>query len=104
MEQSDWRSEVSSSTETLKVKDGETVRFTFMDEGVKRESVDYGNSIAFQVLCDGDSDAKTFYVKANNFAFLAQIKALGSTLKSTHVEVSRTGTKRSDTRYTIKKI
>jgi len=102
MSETDWRSDVSSSTSTLKIKDSENARFVFQDEGTKRNSIDYGDSIAFLVRCDGDQDNKTLFVKANNYSFLADIKKLGESLRGLHVEVSRKGSKKSDTRYSIK--
>jgi hypothetical protein len=100
-EQSDWRNEVSEGTATMKVLDGETKNMVFMNEGVQRTSADYGTSIAFDV--ESEEEKKTFYVKANNFSLLKQIKELG-TLTGQAVKVSRTGSKKSDTRYTIEKI
>ena len=101
----DWRNDVATSNApTLKIKDKEIARFVFMNEGERKESIDYGSSVAFLVRCDGEDSNKVFYVKSNNFAFLKQIKELGDSLRGLHVEVSRTGTKKSDTRYTVKKI
>lgn len=99
----DWRSEVTPKTATLKVLDKEIVHVTFLNEGVKKESVDYGASVAFLVKKDGEEEQKTFYVKANNFDLLGQIKELGK-LTGLHCEISRKGSKKSDTRYSIKKI
>jgi hypothetical protein len=99
----EWRKDISEPKTVLKVADGESKVFVFQDEGVKIPSVDYGTSIAFAVIEEGTTKVKTFYVKANNFSFLSQIKALG-TLKNLKVRVSRTGSKRSDTRYTIVKV
>ena len=105
MEQSlnDWRSDITPSRNTLKIRDGQNVVGTFQDEGVRKESKDYGISIAFGFKCDGQEEVKTFYVKANNFDLLSQIKELGK-LTGQHVEISRTGSKKSDTRYKIRKI
>lgn len=99
----DWRNEITPSTETLKVKDGDTVIFTFADEGKKRESSDYGTSIAFQVITEGTTAPKTFYVKANNFDLLGQIKQLG-TLTGIKARITRIGSRKSDTRYKIVKL
>lgn len=98
----DWRQDVSEPKNTIKVKDGETIRGTFLDEGTKRSSADFGASIAFKFKKDGDEEEKLFYVKANNFTFLAHIKALGK-LTGLKVQISRIGSKRSDTRYLIAK-
>lgn len=100
MENDNWREDISEKTETLKIKDGESKTLTFQDEGIRKESVDYGNSIAFKVIEKGQSEIKTFYVKANNFGFLNQIKKLGA-LTGKSFTISRVGSKKSDTRYTI---
>jgi len=98
----DWREEITESKDTLKIKDGDVITGFFKDEGVKKESVDYGTSIAFAFLVDGDTKVKTWYVKANNFSLLGQIKALGN-LNNLHIQITRIGSKKSDTRYSIKK-
>ena len=99
----DWRGEITESKETFKVKDGDVVEFTFANEGVKKNSVDYGASVAFSILLDGNKEPKTFYVKANNFDLLGQIKALG-TLTGTRARISRIGSTKSNTRYKIVKL
>lgn len=99
----DWRTDITPSRATLKIKDGENVIVTFQDEGVKKESKDFGTSIAFAVTVSGESETKTFYVKANNFDMLGQIKELGK-LTGLKCAISRTGTKKSDTRYRIVKV
>ena len=98
----DWRNEITTPKNTLKVKDGETIEFTFLDEGTKKESKDYGSSIAFRVN-SGGSDEKLFYVKSNNFDLLGQIKTLG-VLIGLKARITRIGSKRSDTRYKIVKV
>lgn len=97
-----WRSDISEPKDTLKIRDGDTVMGFFNDEGVKKESVDYGTSIAFAFLVDGEMNVKTWYVASNNYSLLGQIKALG-VLNNTHVQITRLGAKKSDTRYSIKK-
>lgn len=103
-----WMDDVTPKTATLKIQDGQLARFIFQDSGKKKESVDYGNSVAFTVICDGETEKKTFYVKSNNFDFLGQIKELAAKhdgkLEGVHAEVSRKGSKKSDTRYTIKEM
>jgi hypothetical protein len=99
----DWRNDVSQKTATLKVRENEVVNVTFLDEGKKRESIDFGASIAFLVKVDAETDEKTFYVKANNFDFLGQIKEQGK-LTGHRFQISRKGSKKSDTRYTITKL
>ena len=120
----DWKEEITPKTATLKIQDGEKAVFVFSDEGVKKEHADYGKSIAFickviemNKIVEGnlfviapkeDEAVKTFYVKANNFDLLGQIKELAkvnsNSLIGLKVEISRKGKLRSDTRYTIKKV
>lgn len=99
----DWMSDITPKTATLKIKDGETVDFKFLNNGIKKESIDYGNSVAFQVEVKGAE--MTFYVKSNNFDLLGQIKEIAklnnNSLVGLDARISRKGSKRSDTRYTI---
>ena len=99
----DWRGDITESKKTLKVKDGDVVEVTFADEGTKKVSADYGASVAFSVLLKGEQEPKAFYVKANNFDLLGQIKALGS-LTGLKVRISRIGSTKSNTRYKIVKM
>lgn len=99
----DWRGDITESKSTLKVKDGDVVEVTFADEGSKKVSADYGTSIAFSVLLKDDKEPKLFYVKANNFDLLGQIKALGS-LTGVKARISRIGSTKSNTRYKIVKL
>ena len=97
----DWRGEVSDTNKaTLKVLDGEKVTFVFLDEGKKKSHPDYGDSIAFDI--DHGKERKVFYVKNTNFDLLRQIKLLGK-LTGLTADLSRTGSKKSDTRYKIEK-
>lgn len=98
-----WRNDITESKDILKLKDGDIVVGTFADEGTKRSHPDFGNSIAFQVIVENEKIPKTFFVKANNFSLLGQIKILG-TLTGQKVKISRVGSKKSDTRYKIVKI
>jgi len=98
----DWRSEVSdSASATLKILDGESKTVVFLDEGTKKTHADFGTSIVFKVEHGGEN--MNFYVKENNYSLLKQIKEIG-TLTGEAVIISRTGSKKSDTRYTIEKI
>ena len=99
----DWRTEITESKDTLKVKDGDVVIITFASEGVKKVSADYGASVVFTVVTDDTHEMKNFYVKSNNFDLLGQIKALG-TLTGLRVRISRIGSKKTDTRYKVVKI
>jgi len=97
----DWRAEVGEALPTLKVLDGESKEFEFADEGQKKTHPDYGTSIVFQVMSEGEK--LNFYVRDTNYDLQRQIKALG-TLTGLRVVVSRTGAKKSDTRYEIRKV
>ena len=97
----DWRDEVGEQLEVLKIVDMEVVKFVFQDEGTKRSHADFGDSVVFKVKHD-ETD-KAWYVNANNFDLRKQIKELGS-LTNMKVQVTRKGSKKSDTRYTIQKV
>jgi hypothetical protein len=99
----DWRTEITDSKATLKIKDGDVVEATFADEGIKKVSADYGSSVAFSMLLKDDKEPKLFYVKSNNYDLLGQIKLLGN-LTGTKVRISRIGSTKSNTRYKIVKI
>lgn len=99
----DWREEITESKNTLKILDGQKVKGVFEDEGVKKSHPDFGSSIAFQFKVDTENEIKTWFVKANNFSLLAQIKQLGL-LKGKHVEITRVGNLRSNTRYKIQEV
>lgn len=103
-----WMNDITPKTATLKIQDGQVCRLVFRDSGRKKESKDFGNSIAFVVRVDGETEDKTFYVKANNFALLGQIaevaRSNNNTLVNLHAELSRKGKLKSDTRYSIKKL
>ena len=101
-ETQDWRNEISEPKDTLKVKPDSSVVFNFQDEGLKKESIDYGSSIVFGVKVSGETETKLWYVSSKNYDLLGQIKALGN-LIDLKVKVTRKGSKRSDTRYTIEK-
>jgi hypothetical protein len=99
----DWRTELSEPKATLKIADGDVVVGMLASEGEKKSHPDYGSSVAFQFLKEGEKEPKTFYVKANNFDLLGQFKALG-TLTGLKVRISRIGSSRSNTRYKIVKL
>jgi hypothetical protein len=98
----EWREGVGEQKNTLKLGAGENSIFTFKDEGETNIHPDYGTSIKFLVQVSGEEEERFLYVKENNYSLLRQIKELG-TLTNLKVELSRTGSKKSDTRYTIKK-
>lgn len=99
----DWRKDITEPQNTLKVKDGDAVVGTFAGEGTKKVSEDYGTSVCFPIIVEGEKDARNFYVKANNFSLLAQIKALG-VLTGVKVRITRVGSTKSTTRYKIVKV
>lgn len=99
----DWRNDITPSAEVLKVKDGESVEVTFANEGEKKSHPDFGDSIQFLVMEKDKTEPKKFFVKANNYSLLAQIKELGK-LIGIRAKITRVGSKKSDTRYSIKKI
>jgi len=98
-----WRENISEAKETLKVEPDTEVVVTFQDEGMVKESLDYGKSVVFGVKTLDNDETKLWYVNANNYALLGQIKTLGK-LAGVKVKITRKGSKRSDTRYTIEKI
>jgi len=98
----DWRGDVSdSASATLKILDGETKNVVFLDEGRKNIHPDFGTSIVFKV--EHESEEMNFYVKENNYSLLKQIKEIGK-LTGTPATISRVGSKKSDTRYTVEVI
>ena len=98
----DWREDVSDTASvTLKVLDGETKQVIFLDEGRKITSSDYGTSIVFKV--EHGKEEKNFYVKENNYSLLKQIKEIGI-LAGKLVNISRVGSRKSDTRYMIEEV
>ena len=99
----DWRKELLTSLHPkLKIADGETKQFTFLDEGSKYKHPDYKPSIIFSVQVDGQTEKNTWFVNAEAYGVLNQIRSLG-VLTGLKVLVTRTGSKKSDTRYEIKK-
>ena len=72
--------------------------YLFLDEGTKRTHPDFGTSVVFKV--EHEKEQKNFYVRETNYAFLGQIKDLGI-LTGRAAKVSRVGSKKSDTRYSI---
>ena len=103
-----WMQDITPKTETLKILDGQTIILIHKDNGIKRPSDDYGESIAFKVQVVGEQVDKTFYVKTNNYDLLGQIKEIAKsnngTLMNLSTSINREGSKRSDTRYKIIKI
>jgi hypothetical protein len=100
----DWRKGLEVSLHTkLKIADGETKNFVFKDEGQIYKHPDYKPSVIFTIVVEGEEIERTWFVNAEAYGVLNQIKALGK-LTGLKVSVRRTGSKKSDTRYEIKKI
>lgn len=97
-----WREEITEPAEVFKLADGESAVITFKDEGVKNIHTEFGARVIFKVYDSRDKLEKVWYVTANNFNLLGQIKALGI-LTDIKVNVKRTGSRRTDTRYVISK-
>jgi len=101
-EGANWREEVSDSSKAvLKIADGEVENIIFLNEGEKRIHQDYGTSIVFEIEHQGEP--KIFYVNAQNYTLLKQIKDLGK-ITGTTIRIKRKGKRKSDTRYTIEKV
>jgi len=100
----DWREDLSVSLHPkLKIADGETKIFVFKDEGKRYKHPDYKPSITFTIVVEGESEERTWFVNAEAYGVLNQVKTLGK-LTGVKVSVKRTGSKKSDTRYEINKI
>jgi hypothetical protein len=100
----DWRDEISATLHTkLKLADGETKKITFLDEGKRYKHPDFKPCIIFVVNVEGMPEPYTWFVNSEAYAVLNQIKKLGK-LTGVKVELSRTGEKKSDTRYNIRKL
>lgn len=96
-----WRDEINDPVEAIKLKDGEKMIGYFKDEGNDVPNPKFEPSVVFSFLLDGEEAVRKFYVRTANFDLLTQIKSLGK-LTGLHVEISRTGSDKADTRYTIK--
>lgn len=100
---SDWRAGINQTLNPkLKLGDGETKVFVFLDEGNRFKHPDYKPSIIFNVENE-QKEKLTWFVNAEAYGVLNQLKALGK-LTGLKVSVKRTGIKKSDTRYEIKKV
>lgn len=99
-----WRNELNVSLNPkLKIADGETKVFVFLDEGQKYKHPDYKPSVIFTIQIEGQQEKNTWFVNAEAYGVLNQLKNLGK-LTGMKVSVKRTGSKKSDTRYEIRKI
>ena len=74
-----------------------------MDEGQKYKHPDFKPAVIFAVQEDGKTEKNTWFVNAEAYGILNQLRALGK-LTGLKVSVKRTGSKKSDTRYEIKKV
>jgi hypothetical protein len=98
----DWRNNIKELNPKLKIADGETKIFTFLDEGRNYKHPDFKLAVTFTVQVEGSEEKNTWFVNAEAYGLLNQIKALG-TLTGVKVKLSRTGSKKSDTRYNIER-
>ena len=103
-EQPKWMQELKQNEEerlpSLKLEAGQSAQFKFLDEGEEVESDKFGKkSIMFKIEHEGEQ--KVFFVSANNFSFLRDIKKLWP-LIDRFVEVRRWGSGRTDTKYVIR--
>lgn len=102
-----WREnlkqEEADKPQTLKIADKEEVTATFVDDGIYNNSLDYGESVVFLLVKDGEKETRRFYVNYSNKVLLRQIQNLGD-IEGMKVKIKRTGSKKSDTRYTIEKV
>ena len=94
-----WRTDVGGLKPKLKILDGETKEIEFLDEGTKSMHPDYGESVKFMVKEGGEE--KVWYVNSRTFTILTRIKEIGTPLKGHKIKISRTGEKKSDTRYAM---
>jgi len=101
----DWRDSITGNLyPKLKIQDNEIKNFVFLDEGKRYKHPDFKPCVIFTVQIIGQSEDKlTWFVNAEAYGLLNQIKALGK-LTGLAVEVKRKGSKKSDTRYIIKVI
>lgn len=100
----DWREDINASLyPKMKIADGDTKTFTFLDEGKKYKHPDYKPTIIFTVQLESQTEKLTWFVNAEAYGTLNQIKALGK-LTNLKVMVKRIGSKKSDTRYTIERV
>lgn len=100
----DWRNNFSAILfPKLKIQDGETKTLTFLDEGKNYKHPDYKPCVIFAVQLEGSQDKLTWFVNAEAYGVLKQIRDLGA-LTNLKVKVSRKGSKKSDTRYIISKV
>lgn len=95
-----WAEKFESFPDALKIKDGESKTFTFMNNGNEhRDQKNKKDDIVFTVKCEGV--LYSWYVNAKSFSTIADIKSLGFPLIGKTITLSRTGSGRHDTRYMI---
>lgn len=96
----EWAERINSFPEPFKIKDGETKSLTFLDNGQShRDQKNQKDDIVFIVQVDGTN--MSWYVNTKSYSTLADIKDLGFPLKGKTITLSRKGSGRFDTRYTI---
>jgi len=101
-EETDWRNEVGDFHEKLKILAGETKIIKFLDEGRKYKNPSYDPAIIFTVECEGNK--YTYFVNVRTYGLLGAIKNLGQPLTGKIAKISRIGTDKKDTRYTLEPV
>ena len=96
----DWRQEIP---DYLKIKDGESEQFVFLDEGTKIINNFGENCILFKIKIIGTGRDKIWLVKTKSYTLLKQIKDLGKLTGAT-VELKRKGATLKNTIYSIARI
>ena len=81
-----WRQQLPK---TLDVQPGETVRFSFLDEGDIWTHPKFDDAVLFIVQVDGDPDPSRLFVRSKRL--LRQIQSLGPEISGKSVELSREG-------------
>lgn len=95
-----WRDELRLG-EPLNIQPGESVTFTFYNEGDKWERPGYKPAVVFNVWPVGEVVIRRLFVRSKEL--LEQIQALGEKIEGITVELKREGTG-LETRWMLKKV
>lgn len=96
----DWANEMESFPEPFKLKDGESKTLKFLDNGKKHhDRKNNKDDIVFVVESEGTN--KAMYINSRSYSTLADIRDLGFPLIGKTITMSRKGSGRFDTRYSI---
>lgn len=82
----------------LKIKDGEQVIITFLDEGKEINPTDYGKAILFSV--NYKNTEHIWFVNTKKFTLLKEI-AHNKPITNKQARITRIGTTKTDTRWKI---